>query len=137
MQIPCEVVVEIEDANKPFPIVSAALIALLAIVFPYAGALALVIFSVNLVRNNNANRPVQILISRIGVQIESNVFIPMDQVIDCVVTERIFAHRVGSQVIMRTVGGNIPLVGDLPYRECMSVRQRIGSALQAARDPSN
>ena len=74
----------------------------------------------------------------------------MDQFLDCVVVERIYTNRVGSQLVFRTnmrmhasssVTSDtarinlLPLSGtsELKYRECLDIRQQIMGAVEYIR----
>jgi hypothetical protein len=64
-------------------------------------------------------------------------FIPKDQVIDCVVVERILAYRVCSELLFRVKrrgkGHRLLLAFpgvDLSYKECLCLRLQIAQAMQ-------
>lgn len=63
-------------------------------------------------------------------------FIPRDQIVDCVVTEVIWAHKVQSVVVFRVEScqGKIQLISAFPgvemtYRECLQARSQINAYL--------
>ena len=93
-------------------------------------------------------RELKIMVSFLGLQIEwpssaPIFFVPMDEVIDCVVVERILAHRVSSQVVLRILPNRmehpssspkiIPLLGTESYQDCLHIRRKIQQAIISAK----
>jgi len=110
---------------------------------------------------NDRCRGIAVMIYPIGVQLtevsmkddddigsnylqENPRFIPRDQIVDCVVTEVVLAHRVQSVVVFRVStskdrhSGSFQLINAFPgvnltYRECLSVRGQIMDCLRNPR----